>query len=151
MGVFAGTLLKRRTLPDNRKVLYLLASGAVCLALGWLWNIQFPVIKKIWTSSFVLVAAGYSAILLAVFYQIVDIWKYRKWAQPFVWIGMNPITIYLIHNLVDVDKIATRFIGGQLSTTYLGNFGDLATALVSVAITFGIARFMYVRGIFLRV
>jgi predicted acyltransferase len=151
MGVFAGTLLKRRTLPDNRKVLYLLASGAVCLALGWLWNIQFPVIKKIWTSSFVLVAAGYSAMLLAVFYQIVDIWKCRKWAQPFVWIGMNPIAIYLIHKLVNIDAIASRFIGGDLSALYLGSYGPLATALVSVAITFGIARFLYTRGIFLRV
>jgi predicted acyltransferase len=151
MGVFAGTLLKRRTLPDSRKVLYLLASGAVCLALGWLWNIQFPVIKKIWTSSFVLVAAGYSAMLLAVFYQIVDVWKYRQWAQPFVWIGMNPITIYLIHKLVNIDAIASRFIGGDLSALYLGSYGSLATALVSVAITFGVARFLYVRGIFLRV
>lgn len=151
MGVFAGTWLKRQSLQDNRKVLYLLAAGVVSLALGWLWNIQFPVIKKIWSSSFVLVAAGYSAILLAVFYQIVDVWKYRKWAQPFVWIGMNPITIYLIHNLIDVDAIAKRFIGGDLSKFYFGDFGDLATGLVSVAITFGIARFLYVRGIFLRV
>jgi predicted acyltransferase len=122
----------------------------VCLALGWLWNLQFPVIKKLWTSSFVLVAAGYSSILLAVFYQIVDVWKYRKWAQPFVWIGMNSITIYLIHNLVDIEGIAKRFVGGDLSKLYVGNFAELALALVSLAITLAICRFLYERKIFLR-
>jgi predicted acyltransferase len=150
LGVFAGGLLKSRSIEERRKVMYLLAGGIVCLALGWLWNLQFPVIKKLWTSSFVLVAAGYSSILLAVFYQIVDVWKYRKWAQPFVWIGMNSITIYLIHNLVDIEGIAKRFVGGDLSKLYVGNFAELALALVSLAITLAICRFLYVRKIFLR-
>lgn len=150
MGVFAGTLLKRRNLEDRRKVLYLVVAGVVCVLLGWLWNLQFPVIKKIWTSSFVLVAAGYSSMLLAAFYLVVDVWKYQKWALPFVWIGMNPITIYLIHNVVDIDHIAQRFVGGDLNKFYLGRFGDLAVALVSITITLSIARFLYQRKIFLR-
>ena len=151
MGVFAGTLLKRRNVEDLRKVLYLVSAGIVCVLLGWLWNFQFPVIKKIWTSSFVLVAAGYSSILLGAFYLVVDVWKYRKWAQPFVWIGMNPITIYLVlHNIVDVDQLAKRFVGGDLSKLYLGNYADLAVAVVGLAITFAVARFLYERKIFIR-
>jgi predicted acyltransferase len=150
LGSFAGTLLKKRSVEDRRKVLYLVAAGVASVLLGWLWNLQFPVIKKIWTSSFVLVAGGYSAILLSVFYQVVDVWKYRKWAQPFLWIGMNSITIYLIDNLVDVEKIAQRFAGGDLSKFYLGNFGELVIALVSIAITLSICRFLYERKIFLR-
>ena len=47
--------------------------------IGWLWGIQFPVIKKIWTSSYVLVAGGYSAMLLGAFYLVVDVWKFQKW------------------------------------------------------------------------
>jgi hypothetical protein len=71
--------------------------------------------------------------------------------MPFVWIGMNPITIYLVlHNLVDVDKIAQRFVGGDLGRLYLGRYEDLAVALVGLAITFAVARFMYQRKIFLR-
>jgi predicted acyltransferase len=150
LGVFAGGLLQSRRLEERRKVMYLLAAGIACVGLGWLWNLQFPVIKKLWTSSFVLVAAGYSSILLAVFYQLVDVWKYRKWAQPFVWIGMNSITIYLLHNLVDIEAIAKRFVGGDLSKLYLGNFAELALALVSLGITLAICRFLYERKIFLR-
>jgi predicted acyltransferase len=149
LGVFAGGLLKS-TRNDYLKVLYLIAGGVICVAAGWMWNAQFPVIKKIWTSSFVLVAVGYSSILLGLFYLVVDVWKYRKWALPFVWIGMNPITIYMIHNLVDINGIANRFVGGDLKSHYLGRYGDLAVVLVSIFITFAICRFLYKRKIFLR-
>ncbi len=150
LGVFAGVLLRDTKRSDWTKVCYLAAAGLALVALGWLWNFQFPVIKKIWTSSFVLVACGYSCLLLAAFHLVIEIWGWRGWAQPFVWIGMNPITIYMIHNLVDVGQIAQRFVGGDLNKLYLGRYGDLAVALAGMAITFGICRFMYQRKIFLR-
>ena len=149
LGVFAGLLLKDASRPDRKKVAFLIGAGLASLALGWLWHFQFPVIKKLWTSSFVLVACGYSALLLAVFYQIIDVWKLRTWAMPFVWIGVNPITIYMAHNLVDFDKIAQRFVGGQLNG-YFGNYGQLIVALVSLAIVFCLLHFLYRRKIFLR-
>ncbi len=65
LGVFAGVLLRDTKRSDWTKVCYLAAAGLALVALGWLWNFQFPVIKKIWTSSFVLVACGYSCLLLA--------------------------------------------------------------------------------------
>ncbi len=150
MGVFAGMLLRDGRRDDRAKVRYLAAAGIVLVALGWLWNFQFPVIKKIWTSSFVLVACGYSCLLLGVFHLVIEVLGWRRWARPFVWIGMNPITIYMIHNLVDINAISQRFVGGDLNKLYLGRYGDLATALVGIAVTFGIARFLYRRKIFLR-
>jgi predicted acyltransferase len=149
MGVFAGNLLKSQQ-NAYLKVVYLVVGGAACAGLGWLWDARFPVIKNIWTSSFVLVAVGYSAIFLALFYLVIDVWRLRLWAQPFVWIGMNPITIYMIHNLVDIGAIANRFVGGDLKKLYLGQYGDLAVALVGMAITMGICRFLYQRKIFIR-
>lgn len=149
LGVFAGLLLKNTSLPDRKKVACLVSAGLASLALGWLWGLQFPVIKKLWTSSFVLVACGYSALLLALFYQVIDVWKFQKWAMPFVWIGVNPITIYLAHNLIDFDKIAQRFVGGELNT-YFGNFGQLIIAIVSLAIIFCFLHFLYRRRVFLR-
>jgi predicted acyltransferase len=149
MGVFAGQLLKGR-FTDLSKVLCLVAAGAGSAMLGWLWDAQFPVIKNLWTSSFVLVAVGYSSILLGLFYLVIDVWKLRRWAQPFVWIGMNPITIYMIDNLVDIGAIARRFVGGDLKKFYLGEYGDLTVALIGIAIIFAIARFLYERRIFLR-
>jgi predicted acyltransferase len=150
LGVLAGLWLRDAKRNDLAKVCYLAAAGLALVALGWLWSFQFPVIKKIWTSSFVLVACGYSCLLLAAFHLVIEAWGWRAWAQPFVWIGMNPITIYMIDNLVDIDKIAQRFVGGDLNKLYLGRWGDLAVALVGMAITIGICRFMYRRKIFLR-
>jgi predicted acyltransferase len=150
IGVFVGRFLRDSKRGDWSKVYYIAGAGLVLVTLGWVWNIQFPVIKKIWTSSFVLVACGYACLWLAFFHMVVEAMGYRKWCMPFVWIGMNPITIYMLHNLVDIDAIAQRFVGGDLSKNYLGSFGPLCTALAGVAITFGIARFMYKRQIFLR-
>jgi predicted acyltransferase len=149
LGVFAGELLKGRAGP-GRKVLTLLAGGAACALAGWLWGLQFPVIKKLWTSSFVLVAVGYSSVLLGLFYLVVDVWKFQKWAGPFVWIGMNPITIYMIHKLVDLQGIANRLVGGELKERYLEPYGDLVGALVVMTITLAICHFLYRRKLFLR-
>ncbi len=149
IGVFAGMWLRDTRRSDWTKVCYLAAAGVAMVALGWLWNFQFPVIKKIWTSSFVLVACGYSSLLLAAFHLVVECWGWRGWAMPFVWIGMNPITIYMLHNLVDIDQIAQRFVGGDLNK-HFGNYGELVVALAGMAITFGFARFLYQRKIFLR-
>ena len=151
LGVFVGVFLRDTKRSELKKVGQLAAAGLVLVALGWLWNLQFPVIKKIWTSSFVLVAGGYSCLLLSFFYFVIEVLKWRLWAMPFVWIGMNPITIYMVHNLVDIHKIAQRFAGGDLNRLYFGRAGDLAIALVEMAITLGICWFMYRRKIFLRV
>jgi predicted acyltransferase len=150
LGVLAGQFLRNTKRSDRDKVVRLALAGVILAAVGWLWSLQFPVIKKIWTSSFVFVAGGYSCLFLATFYYIIEILQWRRWAMPFVWIGMNSITIYMIHNLVEIDKIAARFAGGQLND-YFGRFGPLILALVGLAITFGICRFLYKRGIFLRV
>lgn len=150
MGVFAGYLLKDARLGQQRKFFYLVAGGVASVALGWLWGLQFPVIKKIWTSSYVLVAGGYSALLLAAFYQVIEIWGFSAWALPFVWIGMNPITVYLAHNIVDFDELALRFAGGPIKES-AGVYGELLVTTVIMALTFLLVRFMYNRKIFLRI
>ncbi len=149
MGVLAGMLLRDPRRGDWKKIGYLVVAGVVLASLGWLWDFQFPVIKKIWTSSFVLVAGGYSCLLLAAFHLVIEVWGFQAWARPFVWIGMNPITIYMVNNLIDVDQIAQRFVGGELNT-YFGDYGQLLVAIVGLLIMFGVARFLYQRKIFLR-
>ncbi len=154
LGVFAGLLLAYGGMPSQRKVLYLLAAGAGSVAVGWLWSLQFPVIKKIWTSSYVLVAGGYSALLLAVFYQVVDIWQKRTWCQPFVWMGMNSITVYLAANFLGgFRKLSTRLAGGDVKTFLDAReqgLGDLAISLLGLVLAFWFVRFLYKRKIFLR-
>ena len=155
LGVFAGFLLRNQAVADQRKVIYLLGAGAVAVALGWLWNLQFPVVKKIWTSSFVLVAGGYSAILLGVFYQIVDVWQKRTWCQPFVWMGMNSITIYLASNIIGgFSKLALRFVGGDVRTFFDAHLakgmGEMVVSIVGLLLAFWFVHFLYKRKVFLR-
>jgi len=150
LGVFAGLLLKNAEVPDRKKVGYLVVAGLGCLAAGWLWHLNFPVIKKIWTSSFVLVAGGYSCLLLAAFYQVIDVWRFQRWAMPFVWIGVNPITIYFGGRFIDFEGMAKLFVGGPVNEA-LGNYGELVLALTTLAFGFLFLRFLYQRKIFLRV
>jgi predicted acyltransferase len=149
LGVLAALLLKNPTIPDQKKVYWLLGSGIASLAVGFAWAQEFPIIKLLWTSSYVLVACGYSAILLAIFLQVIDIWKFQQWAQPFVWMGMNAITIYIVANVVNFHKLAARFVGGDVSL-FLGNYAPLIQALVSTAFAFCLVHFLYRRKIFLR-
>lgn len=157
IGIFAGLLLQNARLTNQQKLTWLFSAGVTFVLVGWLWNIQFPVIKKIWTSSFVLVAGGYSALLLGAFYLVVDVWKFQKWCQPFVWMGMNSITIYLIKNFLggSFSKLSARFVGGDikawLDQHVTEGFGDLTVSTVGLLIAFGIVRFLYQRKIFLRV
>ena len=155
LGVFAGLLLRNQSVDDRRKVVYLLAFGIAGILLGWLWALQFPVIKKIWTSSFVLVAGGYSAILLAVFYLVVDVWKAQRWCQPFVWMGMNSITVYLTGNLIGEFIVPGGRVSGGSISAFLDQhvakgFGGLVVALTGLFLAFLYVRFLYRRKIFLR-
>jgi predicted acyltransferase len=157
LGIFAGLFLSNKTVPDDRKVFWLVTLGIAGVIMGFLWGTQFPVIKKIWTSSYVLVAGGYSAILLGVFYWIVDMKKWRLWCQPFVWVGMNPITLYMVSNLTGGEgyrKIAARLAGGPvleyLNTHVARGFGNVVVSLTSIALFFWLAHFLYRKKIFIR-
>ena len=155
LGVFAGLLLRSRALAERQKVAWLIAFGVVTAALGWLWGAQFPVIKKIWTSSYVLVAGGYSAILLGLFYLVVEVWQVRGWCQPFVWMGMNSITIYVTSNILGgFRRIAPRLVGGDvkvfLDEHVAKGCGDMVISIVGLLLAFWLVHFLYKRKIFLR-
>jgi len=113
LGVLAGEWL----LSDRRaaiKALGLLGAGAIFAPLGFLWGDYFPIIKNLWTSSFVLVAGGFSLLLLGLFYLVIDVWKFRAWSFFFVVIGMNAITIYMAQNIIPFRDIMQFFLVGVL-------------------------------------
>lgn len=154
LGVFAGLLLQRTDRSEMQKVAWLVAGGVIALAVGWLWHLHFPVVKKIWTSSFVLVAGGWSSLLLAAFYYLVDVRRWRAWCVPFVWVGMNPITLYLGSNILGFPRIAQRLAGGDVKlffdTRLALGAGDVVLALTALLLMLAVARFLYQRKIFLR-
>ena len=154
LGILAGLWLRRGDIREGRKIAGLVLAGALSIVCGFALGHYLPVVKKVWSSTFVLVAGGYSAILLACFYLVVDVWKKQRWCQPFVWIGMNPITIYLAYNIISFPAVAQRFVGGDvqlfLDRHVAGGAGSLLLALIELALTFLLVRFLYVRKIFIR-
>jgi predicted acyltransferase len=155
LGIFAGLLLQRQDVPGPRKSMLLVFAGLAGVAVGFLWGQEFPIIKKLWTSSYVLVAGGFSTILLGVFYWIIDVRKVARWSQPFVWIGMNPITLYMASALLGgFPDLAERIAGGSLShfldVHFVAGSGGLFVSMVGVLLFVLLARFLYKRGIFIR-
>jgi predicted acyltransferase len=154
-GALAGLLFKNAAVAPTKKVIWLLAAGAAGIAFGLLWSLQFPMIKRIWTSSFILVAGGISAMLMAMFYWLVDVRQWRVWCQPFVWIGCNALTIYLLMSVVGFQNIATRLVGGDIKNFFddhvARGFGGLVIAIASLVLAVLLMRFLHKRQIFLRV
>jgi predicted acyltransferase len=155
LGVLAGLLLKDSRLAPAQKSIWLISSGVAMIFAGYLWGLQFPVIKLIWTSSFVLVTGGYSAILLGVMHQMIDVWRWKAWATIFVWIGANAIALYFINGVAGFEPFALRFVGGDvkvwLDQAVTPGTGVFAAHLLGLVFAVALAGFLYHRKIFLRV
>jgi predicted acyltransferase len=149
LGVFAGLLLRNNLITPPKKVLWLARGGILSLIAGFVWSMDFPIIKLLWTSSYVLVSCGIGALLMALFYQVIEIWRFQAWARPFVWIGMNAITVYIVANIVNFQKLALRFVGGDIRNA-LGVYADLAQATVGTLLAVLFVYFLYRRRVFLR-
>jgi len=150
-GVFVGHfIVKSHPKGEWAKVGLLAAAGGIFLALGWLLDLVIPVNKELWTSSFVLVTSGWSMILLAVFYALVDVLKWQKVAFFFVVIGTNAIIIYLASSLVDWKYIAQSVFGGLVAA--LPESAQALAAVVSLlAVQWLVLYWMYRRNIFVRI
>lgn len=113
LGILTGAYLKNAAETATKKASKLLMVACVLTATGWLWSLVFPLNKNLWSSSFVLVTGGLSLLLFVLFYWLADIKGYRNWCQPFVWMGVNSILIYMaVHGLVDFEYSARFLFGG---------------------------------------
>ena len=122
-----------------------------CLALGYGWDhwLGFPIIKHLMTSSMILWAGGWCLLLMALFYGVIDMAGFRKWAFPFVVIGMNAITAYMAIHLIDFRGIANHLVGGLAG--HLDAFGDPLRALAAFMILWGGLYYMYRNKTFMRI
>jgi predicted acyltransferase len=155
LGVFAGLLLQNARLSQQMRVLWLAGGGVALLAVGGLWSFQFPPIKWIWTSTYVLLTGGISALLLAAFYQVIDICGYRRWTVPFVWVGANAILLYILNEVARFHRLAARFVGGDIAAFADAHLthgaGQFLANLLGVLLAVALAGFLYQRRLFLRV
>lgn len=117
LGMLAGRWIKteKEGLTGTRKALGMLAAGVALGILGYLWSFWTPINKALWSSSFVCAVACYSLIMLALFYYIIDVKRWRGWDFFFVVIGMNSIAIYMLPRFVNFDFMRDRLLGGVIS------------------------------------
>ncbi len=148
LGVFAGYLL-RSPLPATRKLLALIGGGLALLLAGWLWEFTLPCIKHLWTSSMVLWAGGWSVLVLAAFYALIDVLGWRRWCFPLVVIGANAIIAYMIQPLFDVHHLGHHLFDGF--SKLFGTGADFVLALLTCTSLWAVLWLLYRNRIFLRV
>lgn len=149
LGLLAGQWLQSRR-SENQKVIALAIAGLTCVGIGYLWGMVFPIIIRIWTSSLILFASGWSMLLLAIFYWIIDVKGYKKWAFFLTVIGANAITIYFLHpRIIDFHKIAEFFFEGILNNA--GDFRILIWTTVALTTKWLFLWFLYRHRIFIKV
>jgi predicted acyltransferase len=148
-GALTGQLLKNPRYTGQKKTLMMIAAGLVCLGLAWLWNIDFPINKNLWSSSFVLHCAGCSLLLLSLFYLVIDVWRFRAWTLPLVVIGSNSILIYMAPRFIDFGYAANSLFGGALR--YTNAYQPLLLAVAIFSIKWLMLYLFYRKRIFLRV
>ncbi|MCQ2390193.1 MAG: DUF5009 domain-containing protein [Kiritimatiellae bacterium] len=117
MGMLAGDLLcsSRLSFNQTRKTLALAGIGVIALIAGWLVSLDCPIIKNLWTPSFSLVVGGYSFLMLALFYWIIDVKGHDRWCFFLKVVGVNSITIYMLKRIVDYKAISRFLFGGVAS------------------------------------
>jgi predicted acyltransferase len=98
LGYWTGLAIQRGGL-NYQTILLLLGCGAICVAIGLLWNLAFPINKKIWTSSYVMLTGGLAMQLLAGCILMFDVWGWRQLARPFEIVGINAIFVFVASGL----------------------------------------------------
>ncbi|AKG20651.1 acyltransferase family protein [Calothrix sp. 336/3] len=162
-GYFTGQWIRKEPV-QSRTTIGLALFGIGCLILGWIWGWQFPINKKIWTSSYVIFTTGWALLLLAGCYEVVEVRRWRKWGKPFEVMGMNAIALFvasvlLIKILVRTkigtpDKALTTYewIYQNIFASWAGAVnGSLIFAIATVGLWMGVAYIMYNRGWLIKV
>jgi predicted acyltransferase len=132
IGLLAGGFLARRQSPWRTSIMLVFA-GALAIGLGLKWALSFPIIKNLWTSSFVLLTGGISLTLLGIVHAITDGLGWRRWAWPLEVIGANSILAYLLGNVArPVPAAFSDVLIGGLSGPAGPWYGAIHTALTAL-------------------
>jgi predicted acyltransferase len=153
-GLFAGGVL-RREWPAGKKFLWFVVAGVLTLALGWgAGELGIcPVVKRIWTPSWVLFSGGICFLFLAAFYAIIDGIGWGGWSFPLRVIGMNSIAAYVLSHLIDgfiKDSFRTHL--GRDAFAFLGQeYAPFVQGAAVLLVLWLILFWMYRRKLFLKI
>lgn len=148
IGVIAGELLQSGRTP-KAKCFIMFGYGVALLLSGLIFSLWMPIIKLLWTSSFVLVAGGLSCLMMAVFYLVIDVLGYRRWVFPFTVIGMNALAVYMATILFDFRQIGNIFVGHLLPRA--GRWDQFVSEAAALTVVWLILYWMYRTRSFVKV
>ncbi|MEO5976305.1 MAG: DUF5009 domain-containing protein [Chryseolinea sp.] len=117
MGTLAADILMMKDKTDKFKLQWLLLTGLGCVALALVWGLHFPIFKRLWTSSFIMLTGGTAFLVLGIFYWIIDILKFQRWTFFFRVIGMNSIAVYLAYRFINFNYTSNLIFGGLYAPT----------------------------------
>ncbi len=158
-GILAGTWMRIK-MDENAKWAAIFAVGFILVVVGQLWGEVFPINKKMWTSSYVLYHSGLALLTLGTVWWLVDVKGYKGWTKPFVWFGMNPLFIYILHSMITKIMFAIKISGSPAYSWIHENLflswlsphnASLAFALMHVGINLLVAWILYKKKIFVKV
>jgi len=164
-GILAGIWMRKKDIDNPTKVAWLFSAGVAAIILGLLWDLQFPINKSLWTSSYVLYTGGLASVALALCYWIIDVQGYKKFTTPFVVYGVNAITVFFLAGLMprvlnliqleNPDGTKTGLLVRFYETCYIPFFSPINASLVW-AITYILGfyvllYFMYKKNIIIKV
>jgi predicted acyltransferase len=148
-GSLAGSLIRSGRFSAYRNTVVLAGSGFILILVAKILSPWYPFIKAAWTSTFDILTAGISLLLLALFYLLVDVWKGEKWSFALRVIGMNSITIYLAKRMIDFWYTSEFLFKG-----FAGLFGEFSLVILYMGllvVEWLFLYFLYKKRIFLRV
>ncbi len=150
LGVFCGYIMQSLA-SKTKKLAYFILLAVVLIVLSIVWDVWHPIIKKIWTSSFVLFSGGLSVLLLALFYFLIDVLELRKGIKWMVILGSNAIFGYVAWHLFKKSfmYVGKVFIEGL--EPYIGAWYSSLSYLCGFIVIYLIMRYMYKNKIFIKI
>lgn len=115
LGMFTGEFIRRENLSGERKTGLLILAALAFLVVGLSFSPVLPLNKSLWSSTFVCVVGSYSLAMFALFYYLIEVRGWHRWAFAFRVIGLNSITIYLAQRIVNFGHISDFFLKGIAS------------------------------------
>ncbi|KYC36796.1 heparan-alpha-glucosaminide N-acetyltransferase [Scytonema hofmannii PCC 7110] len=164
IGYFTGQWIRNKKYTHSETSMDLVLFGLSCLVIGGIWDLAFPMNKKLWTSSYVIFTSGWALLLLAACYELIEVRRIRRWSKPFEVMGLNAIAIFVASILLIKILVRTKIGSGEkaLSTyewiyqnlfaSWTGTVnGSLLFAIVTVLLWLAVAYGMYRQRWFVKV